>query len=357
MKRVFLYEPMLHGHRGVLLRYYCDALTKGGYDTVVCNEPLPEHDTPNLVDALEGRAAATDCDIIHVLTFERLGPKWLKYRRQLLRKGRPVVASYYLYNNLYGYAKGLPWDLLFLRGLLDRILISDDFLADRSLPPWRRRKISYVPDPWDPSQFPPFDRLVAKERLSLPTNRKVLMVFGALKQRKGMELLFEAVERLGALGQNFLILLAGTLDPYYRTGAAAGMLARLSEQGLVRVDDGYVDESQVSVYFHAADFVICPYPRSFQGSSNVYTRACAAGTPAIVSDHGVMGRLVRRTGAGMAFQSESGEDLARCLREVCQMQTGTRLAAMVAAGHALVAGKKLECFEQAVLAAYSQINC
>lgn len=356
MKRVFLYETMLHGHRGVFLRYYRDALTHGGYDTVVCTEPLPEHDTPNLVDALDERAAANDCDIIHVLTFEGFGPKWIKYRNRLRRKGRPVVASYYLYNNLVGYVKGLPWDLLFGRGLLDRILVSDDFLAERSIPPWRRRKISYVPDPWDPLQFLPWDRSVAKARLSLPTNRKVLMVFGALKQRKGMELLFEAIERLGALNQNFLILLAGVLDPYYCTGTAAAMIAHLSAKGLIRVDNNYLDESSGSVYFHAADFVVCPYPLSFQGSSNVYTRACAAGTPAIVSDHGVMGRLVRRTGAGMVFQPESVEDLARCLREVLQLQTGPRLAAMVAAGHTLAAGKKLECFEQAVQAAYAQID-
>jgi glycosyltransferase involved in cell wall biosynthesis len=356
MRRVFLYEPMLHGHRGVLLRYYCGALEKGGYTPVVCTRLLPEHESADLVDALEREAAAAKCDIIHVLTFERLGPRWLKYRRQLRRTGRPIVASYYLYDNLYGLLKGLPWDVLFGRRLLDRVLVSDDFLTERNLPSWRRQRINYVPDPWDPHDFPVIDRTEAKTTLRLPASRKVLMVFGALKPRKGLELLFDAVQQLGTGQEKWLLLLAGVLDPYFRTGPVAAVLAGLQAQGLIRIDDEFVDEAKVSTYFHAADFVVCPYPRTFQASSNVFTRACAAGTPAIVPDHGVMGMIARRHGAGLVFASDSAMDLARCLQDALTLQTGPRWQELVAAGYKLAAGKKLASFEAAVLSAYQQIR-
>jgi glycosyltransferase involved in cell wall biosynthesis len=355
MKRVLLYEPMLHGHRGVLLGYYRGALEKGGYGTETCTQMLPEQESADLADALEQRAAAANCDIIHVLTFERLGPRWLKYRQQLRRSGRPIVASYYLYDNLYGALKGLPWDLLFARRLLDRILVSDDFLEERSLPSWRRQKISYVPDPWDPRSFPRLERAAAKAMLGLPAKKKILLVFGALKPRKGLELLFGAVQRLGASQREFLILLAGVVDPYYRTGPAAATLAALQARGLIRVDDGFVAEEKVSAYFHAADFVVCPYPRTFQASSNVFTRACAAGTPAFVPNHGVLGEIVRRCGAGIAFESESVPALAERLQEVLAPKAEAGLGEVVAAGHELAAAKRLECFEAAVLAAYQQI--
>lgn len=356
MTRVLLYEPMLHGHRSVLLRYYCRAIEEAGYATEICTDMLPEHQTPDLVDALERRAQASDCSIIHVLTFERLGPIWLKYRRQLRRKGRPIIASYYLYNNLYGYLKGLPWDVLMVRGLLDRLLVSDDLLNERRMPRWRRSRIDYVPDPWDPGEFPTLDRQAARHLLGLPPTSKVLLVFGALKPRKGLELLFDALLRQEKGDGRILLVLAGVLDPYYRTGPVAATIAQLHSKGLIRIDDSFVEEARISAYFHAADVVVCPYPRSFQASSNVYTRACAAGTLAIVPDHGILGELVRRTGAGIAYESENVEDLARCLRTATELQPGPRLEGMLEAGHRLAAGKRIEYFNRAVMNAYHKVS-
>ncbi len=356
MTRVLLYEPMQHGHRSVLLRYYCRAIEQAGYATEICTDMMPEHQTPDLVGALERRAQASDCSIIHVLTFERLGPIWLKYRQQLRRKGRPIIASYYLYNNLYGYLKGLPWDVLLGRGLLDRLLVSDDFLDERRMPGWRRRRIDYVPDPWDPGEFLSLERQAARSLLGLPPANMILLVFGALKPRKGLELLFDALLRQEANKGRFLLVLAGVLDPHYRTGPAAAMIAHLQSKGLIRIDDGFVEEARISAYFHAADVVVCPYPRSFQASSNVYTRACAAGTLAIVPDHGILGELVRRTGAGIAYESENVEDLARCLRTATELQSGFQLEGMLGAGRRLAAGKRIECFNQAVMKAYHKVS-
>jgi glycosyltransferase involved in cell wall biosynthesis len=356
MPRVLLYEPMLHGHRSVLLRYYCRAIEQAGYATEVCTDMLPEHQSPDLVESLDRRAKAANCDIIHVLTFERLGPIWLKYHRSLRRQGRPIIASYYLYNNLCGYFRGLPWDVLLGRRLLDRLLVSDDFLNERSMPGWRRHHIDYVPDPWDPKEFLPITRQAARSLLCLPQAAKILLVFGALKPRKGLELLFDAVLSQEKTGDRFLVVLAGVLDPYYRTGMAAAKIAQLQVKGLIRIDDGFVEEGNISAYFHAADFVVCPYPKSFQASSNVYTRACAAGTLAIVPDHGVLGELVRRTGAGITFKSESMEDLARSLRTAVELQPGARLDGLLAAGCRLAESKRIECFDLAVQNSYRKIT-
>lgn len=355
MMRVLLYEPMLHGHRGVLLKYYCGALTKAGWETEVCTEQLPEHESPLLADVLERRAAKVNCQVIHVLTFERLGPLWLKYPRPV-RRGRPIVASYYLYDNLYKPFKGLMWDLLFRRGLVDRVLISDDFLAERMIPGWRRRRLNYVPDPWDPAEFPPVTRLAARIRLGLPADRKILLLFGAIKPRKGLELLLEAMQQLGDRVEDYLLLIAGKMEDSLKAGQTGAILARLQEAGRIRMDDGFVAEQLVSSYFYAADYVVCPYPSTFQGSSNVFTRACAAGTPAIVPEHGVMGEIARRHGAGLRFVSDSSRDLARVLQEAMELGSGTKYQGIVSAGIRVADGKKLVCFERSVALAYKNIQ-
>lgn len=348
MRRVLLYEPFAHGHHRVLLKYYCGALVKAGFEPVVCDSLLPEHHTPFLPDALDQLGRKERCEGVHLLTFERLGPQWLRHRKPVWR-GLPMVATYYLYDNLYAPLRGLMWDVLFGRGLLKGVLISDDFLSERRIPAWRRRRLWYVPDPWDNAEFSAIPRTTARQRLDLPSDRAVILLFGALRPRKGIELLLDAM-RLVPDNTPYLVLLAGQLDPCWREGKVAEVIAGLRARGVLRIDDRFVPESEVSVYFHAADYVVCPYPSTFTASSNVFTRACAAGVPAIVPRHGVVGEIARRAGAGLLFDSDSAPDLARCLRQAINHEVD--VDAMRANAKRSAASKELANFEEAVMGVY-----
>ena len=75
------------------------------------------------------------------------------------------------------------------------------------------------------------------------------------------------------------------------------------------VEDRYIPEESVEVYFKAADALVVPYRRVSQ--SGVVFLSYGFGLPVIASDAGALAEAVEVGTTGLVFRSEDAADLAR----------------------------------------------
>jgi len=156
------------------------------------------------------------------------------------------------------------------------------------------RVIQYVPHPvYDLYTSGRKPQGLARRQLNLPENRKVLLFFGMVRPYKGLDLLLDALSHLQVQGdprstggdlQYFggevpFLLVAGECWG----GAARNrqQIIRLGLQGHVRLDDRYIPNEEVGLYFSAADCLAAPYLSATQ--SGVIGLAEGFGLPVLAS--------------------------------------------------------------------------
>ena len=348
MLRVLLVEPGKTGHRPVILRYVCKVLSSHSVRYTV--ETSPEL-TQNPA-AIQETAARSNCDLVHLLTFDNVFKQWAW-------KGRPraniipVVGTYYLYSNFSHPLRGLIADLMLRGAGVSTVLVSDEYLESRLLPPWRRKRLMFLPDPWDPDEFAVLPKASAREALELPPNFPIVLMFGELSRRKGVDTMLDALAKLPASAQ-VQGLFAGRMCPEVRARYDK-QITELRARGRLLLREGFVPEQDVAAYFCAADAVACPYPISFSVSSNTATRAAAAGLPIIVSSHGFLGHIASERRIGLRFPTGDIRRLADCLMQLEQSAGTQFLAEMGERARSLAAKRTLEHFGDALISAYSSV--
>ena len=176
--------------------------------------------------------------------------------------------------------------------------------------------VEVIPEGGDAAEAPP-SRPDARRRLGIDFAGPVFLYFGIIRKDKGIETLLDAAARLR--GDEFRIIVAGF--PMEYSGTEVMELVRragVAEKVILRL--GYVEASEVPVYFGAADALVLPYARSYRGGSGPLTKgACAYGRPVIATDVSGMGRVVERHAIGLVCPPESPAALAASMREFVSM--------------------------------------
>jgi len=353
--KALLYEPGTRGHRPVFLRYLTQCLEQQGIDYyALTSEPDKSVAEHNEVDWLTSVARQEGCSHIHVMNFDGKGPVWLRYRSPRRAADTPVIATCCLFNNLYEFPKSLFWDLLFARNLVNKVLVMDEYLAERRLPFWRQRRLTYLPDPYDPIDFSPVEQSSARAKLGLPADKVIFLMFGELSVGKGLMTLVDAARKFPA-SDSACVLLAGRLTDDVKQLGIEEVLSPLVKNGTVILHDHYIEEKDVVSYFSATDYIVSPYPKWFKVSSGTFTRSCAANRPAIVSGHGLLAEIVRRTGCGLAFRPEDAQSLADTMQQASRIRSTAQYEEMASSGRAIAKRRTVDQFGDAVIAAYREL--
>ena len=348
MLKVLLVEPGKTGHRPVMLRYVCKVLSSHNMRYTV--ETSPE--VARKPAAIQEAAARSHCDLVHLLSFDNVFKQWAKAGHPEAN-GIPVVATYYLYSNFSHPVRGLIADLMLKRAGVSTVLIPDEYLESRLLPPWRRKRLMFLPDPWDPDEFAVVPKASAREAVGLPPNVPIVLMFGELARRKGVDTMLDGLARLPA-STRVQGLFAGRMCPEVRARYDK-RIAELRTRGRLLWRDEFVPEQNVAAYFCAADAVACPYPIYFSVSSNTATRAAAAGRPIIVSSHGFLGRITSERRIGLTFPTGDIRALVDCLMQVEQGAGTQFLAEIGERARPLAAKRTLERYGNALISAYSSV--
>jgi glycosyltransferase involved in cell wall biosynthesis len=173
-------------------------------------------------------------------------------------------------------------------------------LDEEAVKRWAHRR--GAPAHWLPE--PPVATLADAE---LPTweNRSGCVVYGALAERKGIDLLARALTSgAGRLD----VTLAGSTSPDFRIRLeeyASQMRAAGAEVDLRPRSHSELEGLRVLA---AAKCAVLPYPRH-DGMSRVLVEAASVGTPVIVHDRALLAHLVRRHRLGIAVDCTDAEAL------------------------------------------------
>ena len=307
--KILVYEPHSGGHHLTILNYIETRISLMGHDIFIHRTQLSRE---NEYAALQELASEENCDLIYSLTIDGSGRRWMLSSARRGKRRIPHICNYYLYSNLSHPIKKWMWWILLRRGLVQRILISDENMGGGSFPGLIERSVRYLPDPWDPEVFPPFPKNEARLALAIPSGRTCILLFGEISSRKGADLLVEAFARVADQDRH-LLLLVGRVGDDLRIGRFQNFLNAGIVNKTIRLIEGYVAEEDVTKYFHACDLVACTYPSWFRVSSGTFTRACAAMRPAIAPRGGAVGECMQRHGIGFCYKASSFDSLVSVL--------------------------------------------
>lgn len=120
----------------------------------------------------------------------------------------------------------------------------------------------------------------ARQRLQLPPDASVLLFFGIVRKYKGLRDILMALPEVQAQLEEVILIVAGEFwenkRPYLE------MIERMGISDSVIIEDRYIPNEEVPLYFSAADVLVAPY-RRVTGSA-VLQMARGFGVPVLTTD-------------------------------------------------------------------------
>ncbi len=143
----------------------------------------------------------------------------------------------------------------------------------------------------------PIDKTIARRKLGLDPEEKIILFFGFIRKYKGLDLLLEAMADPQIKKNNIRLLVAGEF--YEDRSAYDQLIKRLNIQDRLILRTDFIPDSEVRDYLCAADFVIQPYRNATQ--SGVTPLAYHFEKPMLVTNVGGLPQLVPDGKSGLVF--------------------------------------------------------
>jgi glycosyltransferase involved in cell wall biosynthesis len=148
----------------------------------------------------------------------------------------------------------------------------------------------------------------AKQRVGLPVQDLALLFFGQIAPYKGLEYLVDALPIIFSKVPRARLLIAGKVkkgaEAYWH--ALEEKLAVHGSRIICRIE--HIPDSEVEVFFKAADVVVLPYVHIFQ--SGVPFLAYSFGLPVVATDVGALREEIVEGETGFVCAAQSASELA-----------------------------------------------
>jgi glycosyltransferase involved in cell wall biosynthesis len=163
-------------------------------------------------------------------------------------------------------------------------------------------------------QFPKkIDRNVACDKLNINPSRKVILFFGFIRKYKGLDVLLEAME---TLSDDYVLLIVG--ESYGSFDEYMDLIKRKNLFSKVKMFVRYIEDSEVTNFFSAADVCVLPYKSATQ--SGVVGIAYYYGLPVIATDVGGLKEMIVPYGTGMMVDKPLQHLLSASIADYFNMQ-------------------------------------
>ena len=140
-------------------------------------------------------------------------------------------------------------------------------------------RVSLMPHPLYDHFGTPMPPAEARQKLGLPSEARVLLFFGLIRDYKGLDLLIEA---FGKLDERYHLVVAG--EPYGDFGGYQQQIEASPQRGHIHLHARFIADAEVPKFFGAADVVVLPYKSATQ--SGITAIAYHFGVPVIATDVG-----------------------------------------------------------------------
>lgn len=153
----------------------------------------------------------------------------------------------------------------------------------------------------------------AKEMLGLDPALNYILFFGIIRDYKGLDLLLKAFAQMPSRNENTRLLVAG--EYYSNEDKYQQLISELKLESTVKVVNQFIKDSEVGLYFCAADLVAQPYKNATQ--SGVTQIAYHFETPMLVTNVGGLPEMVPDGKVGYVVHPDPSE-IAAALEDFYQ---------------------------------------
>ncbi len=192
----------------------------------------------------------------------------------------------------------------------DFLITGGDEMAARLRQLNRRAAIKVILHPrYDlPHTLEAPEREQARENLAIKSDETVFLFFGLVREYKGLDTLLNALAMLPSK-QKWTCIVAGEF--YGSRTSYDATIEALGLQERVRVEDRYIPNSEVSVYFAAADVTVLPYRHATQ--SGVAALSFAFNRPVVTTRVGALPEMITEGKNGWLVPPDDPKSLASIL--------------------------------------------
>jgi len=153
----------------------------------------------------------------------------------------------------------------------------------------------------------------ARQRLGIPVDQRMLLMFGVASPVKGADLLLKVLENVEP---SFNVFIVGQTGGVYQSNW--GNPERLYQSGWkdhLFIVARHVSNEEMNDYFSACDAIILPYRKGYETTSANLRQAIERGKAILASDQYCLGDTVRNYRLGLLFPPGNAEALRDCLLE------------------------------------------
>jgi glycosyltransferase involved in cell wall biosynthesis len=158
-------------------------------------------------------------------------------------------------------------------------------------------RVRVIPNGIDPGRFSMIERVLARQRLGLPTTAKVIVAVGSLTESKRHDVLLAAAATIAPRVPSLAVYIIGEGPLRSRLEAH---LSRLGLEGHAHLVGARPNE-ELALWFNAAD--ISCLPSSSEGWPNVVSESIACGTPVVARNVGGIPEIISSPGLGVLVES------------------------------------------------------
>lgn len=197
------------------------------------------------------------------------------------------------------------WNKFFLKQNHSFVVMSEAVLKELlKLVP--KANYTIVPHPLYDNFGKKIDRKKALEILGLPEDKKILLFFGLIREYKGLDLLLETIS---LLPNEFLLVIAG--EPYVSFDQYDKLIQNLNLEDKVRKFVRYIPDSEVPIFFSAADVCVLPYKTATQ--SGIVGIAYHFDLPVIATRVGGLHEMIEPYRSGIVVDKAEPNQLASAI--------------------------------------------
>ena len=174
------------------------------------------------------------------------------------------------------------------------------------------RKIEYLPDPSTSHPELP-TKIEARSQLKVPSDVSLIVLFGEISARKGVDSLLEAAAD-PTCSPRVHVMLAGRCKNRAQLLENAAF-QRLNADGRLHIIDGYVRGTEERQVLSAADCMWIGHTE-FYGTSGVMVLAARHGVPVLATEEGLIGYLAKKYAIGVIIQPRNRSSVVKGLNRL-----------------------------------------
>lgn len=174
------------------------------------------------------------------------------------------------------------------------------------------QRLLYIPDPAELKGNHSYRS--GRQELGLSDTAIVILVYGAIDERKGLDILVDALISSDKT-KNFHILVVGEQSESIQILMKSELLSSLFKEGRCHVINKFVDDEMQQMVFASSDVVWLGY-RNHYTMSGVLVLAGMAGKPVISTASGLLGWYTKENNLGPTFDFNFRSDVVEALEKL-----------------------------------------